>query len=63
MKKIILTAAAVSLTIMFAAAGSANAQTRTPSKPVPASNVELKIAAGPAATKVRDNTAYAWTAG
>lgn len=64
MKKIILTAAAVSLGIMFAAAGTASAQTRAPAKQAPSASTQMKIAPSPVASNgVADNTAHAWTAG
>ncbi|MBU4527951.1 MAG: hypothetical protein KUA43_13110 [Hoeflea sp.] len=64
MKKIILTAAAVSLGMMFAAAGAATAQTRATSiKPMPAAATKLKVAGPATAAGVRDNTAHEWTAG
>ncbi|MCZ4288113.1 hypothetical protein [Hoeflea alexandrii] len=64
MKKIILTATAISLGIMLAAAGTASAQTRAPSKPAPSTGTQMKIAPSPIANNgVRDNTAHAWTAG
>jgi len=64
MKKIVLTAAAVSLGIMFVAAGAATAQTRsTTMKPVPMTTTQMKIAGPVAATAAPDNTAHAWTAG
>jgi len=65
MKKIILTTAAASLAIMFAAAGTAGAEGRSPSfKPIQTTNAQLKIAPKPGATAApRDNTAHAWTAG
>lgn len=60
MNKIILTAATVSLGIMFAAAGTATAQTRAPAKPTP--TAQMKIAPV-ASTAAHHNTAPAWTAG
>jgi len=62
MKKIIPTIAAVSFGLMLAVAGTASAQTRAPVKPAP--TTQLKIAPSPVSNNgVRDNTAYAWTAG
>ena len=66
MKKIILTAAAVSVGILLAAAGNANAETRSnkTSRLKPAATMQMKFAATPAsATSVPDNTAHEWTAG
>jgi|GEM_PF-1107182 len=65
MKKIILTTAAASLAIMFAAAGSAGAESRSTSfKPMQTTNAQLKVAPKPGATAAPiDNTAHAWTAG
>ncbi|MDF1608440.1 hypothetical protein PZ897_09650 [Hoeflea sp. YIM 152468] len=65
MKKIILTTAALSLGIMFAAAGAASAEGRSATfKRAQATSTQMKIAAKPGATAgPRDNTAPAWTAG
>ncbi|MGJ8570691.1 MAG: hypothetical protein ACSHXI_08325 [Hoeflea sp.] len=66
MKKIILTIAAVSLGIMFVAAGSASAQQSrsTTVKPAQTTTAQMKIApTRGTTTSARDNTAHAWTAG
>jgi hypothetical protein len=64
MKKIILTAAAMSLGIMLAAAGTAGAQTRaTVIKPSQATSTQMKLAPIGGTSQARDNTAHAWTAG
>ena len=64
MKKIILTATAISLGIMLAAAGTAGAQTRAPSiKPAQTASTLMKVAPVGGAAQTQDNTAHAWTAG
>ena len=66
MKKIILTTAAASLAILFAAAGTASAQqSRTATiKPIQTNSAVMKFApVRGSSTNIPDNTAPAWTAG
>lgn len=65
MKKFILTAAAVSLSIMFAAAGTASAETRSKSPNlVPTTKIQVKTIASSVATAgSQGSSGPAWTAG
>lgn len=62
MKKIILTAATVSLGIMFAAAGTASAETRSTTAKRATAPI-INIASLGSSTGMRENVAKEWTAG